>query len=167
MKNIYESTQKERVIKSIKLEALPHEKTLLAMKEHGAIEQDEYLIEKSEELKDAITYATKQHLGEALGNVNVDFSTLFEIYASVKAKDNNYTMSDYRKEYARLLGIVEKSLSSYKFKGLMAKDIGNAPYFKDILPTIIKEAKDIDADEKAGYLKYLEARMEELKRLGY
>lgn len=157
MKTIYQnSTKRERITKSIKLELVPHPDTAVAMEQHGVKKKDDELIEISERLKPLVTWATKKHIEAALENIAIDFSDLFNIYLSLKNGEVTYTWDDYRKEKDKLSKSLEKHMSSYKFHGINAGMIGSSEYFKTFLPELVASANDLSEDEKEEYFLLLE-----------
>ena len=148
------STQKERIIKSIKLELVPHEATARALVEHGTREKDDSLIKISEDLKPLLTEATKNHIEAALSELNIDFSDFFEKYSSVKRKDNLYSFNDYRKAEENLVKKITKHMEIYKYNEISAKDIGSATYFKKFLPNMLETAS-MSSEEREHYVNCL------------
>lgn len=157
MKTIYQnSTNRERIMKSIKLELVPHPDTAVAMEQHGVKEKDDALIEISEKLKPLVTWATKKHIEAALENAVIDFSDLFNIYMSLKNGDVTYTWDDYNKAKEKMSKRLETHMTSYKFHGINAGKVGSSDYFKTFLPELVASTNDLSKDEKEEYLLLLE-----------
>lgn len=149
--NIFKSTNRERIIKSIKLELVPTKPTIKAIREHGAMEVDRNNIERAKALHDTIDYIVKKIIKESLDSCSADFQQLYNLRCGGAEKK-----AAYNKQYDKIMKDITKILTSYKIKGMNITSIREAKSLKNIIPEIIKEANDIDTEKKAEWLGLLE-----------
>lgn len=153
-----QSTERERITKTIKLELVPDENTKKFISEQGALAADKELIAHADALHEVLDYVVRKIITKSLETCNTDFEKLYEL--RVKSKERNATnkeKSAYLKQKEKALTEITKTISSYKMEGLKnIKNIGDASFLKGGLKEIISKATDIEAMKKIEWLKLLE-----------
>lgn len=157
MENVFESTSRERIMKSLKLELKPHPNTRKAMKEHKVMEVNNSYTNAEKALHPAIDFVVKKIIAGSLATCHVDFTKLYAL--KLEAMESDTAAKKYTEAREKVLNEVTKSIAAYKLDGLKSyRDIGSADFLKKGLPNLIKNAtsEEISTEEKIEWLETLQ-----------
>lgn len=157
MENVFESTSRERIMKSIKLELKPHPMTKKAMEEHKVMDANRAFIRAEETLQPAIDFVVKKIIAGALDTCHEDFAVLYSL--KLEAKESDAAAKKYADAREKTIHAIQKAISAYKLNGLNSyKDIGSADFLKNGFPELIKNAStdEISTEEKIEWLETLQ-----------
>lgn len=157
MKNVFVSTSRERVMKSIKLELKPHPMTKKAMEDHDVMTYNRAYTNAEEALHPAIDYVAKKIISGALETCHEDFTNIHML--KLKSSENSIAARKYEDARKKIENTVKKAIGAYTLPGLKSyKDIGSADFLKKGLPELIKNASsnEISTEKKIEWLEILQ-----------
>ena len=144
-------TNREKITKSLKFEAIPEEATMQAIKRDHLMEDNAEMLAKAKELETYVDIAIKEIMCKALSHVTFDAWELYMAYQNASTDKKTYT--------EKTEALTKEILSTFQLylpKGMKKiADINSATFIKDIMPELLKSA-DISEEEKETGLRLLE-----------
>ena len=152
--NFKESTNKETLTKSLKLELKPATETIAAIKNDKLNELDEELRNQMNEYKPYIDKVIVAILNQSMENAKIDFLSLIELKEMLETSDSTdfenkkEILNKIRDEKENIKKEVVKAIEENLPKPLRSiKDISSAKFLKDVMPDVLA-VLNMTAEEK-------------------